>query len=830
MQKTYSRIIIVVLVLIFLMTFEVTLSIAKSQSAAGGAATTGSSQNTSSSSNNASSSQLAGLSYADNDWPKSLPNDTWPLWEPDWWKEHWLLTKAWMWFMPTYDTIEPFAVLCYRLDPANSSSQPFILKPINDIQVDCPDKPDGKKLTIKDYQKKEYEEYLNKLSNLPSSARSCKDHKNTFNVCTPLDENHHLNMDQQLFIAVDATNIPSEQLKLIKLLNINVTNQPGTPIFTSPMAPSPSATSATIGGTGGNAAGKETDAGCAETHMGGSATQIYKLPQPPYPSYTDEMFACKKHILKQFFNDLISYGIVSTTTLSTMLTPTEKKFLENDIMQLTRDSNLTSYITTSLTTSRLLTIPLTAAYAHAMVSCLNSQLSKSELYSRITNSCTDTLIKYCKNPSESLDRLKSTYDATTLDEDLQKLNRAVLDEYFLSSMYNPRQKYFFPWPVELSGDTIPTVSVNIVYTLPAPGKPWTPFTFYPEGSVVIPPVDRKGSESEESPVVNNNHYYIALTGGISGIQPPCFPIKAIKDNEILWWELGINSTLTSSTTKTWQQTHSYNLGDIIQNPFNGLYYAALTKSSTLTGKSGSVPPYFISPSNFTSLESTSTHCTGISNKYPGSIIEKSEERHSNEIKWYDIGATAPASISVYAQPADQVVNVLDQNLPQVHTLYNFILSAGVVYSSLKNNSYGFSQTPTTSGASSPQYQPIQTSSSTIIDPVLFLTWYPFKLDDESQWQWRDLFRFPGLSIGLSLNTPASNFYGGVTIEPIRYVQLSGGVTYAKVTELAPQSTFNPTPSASNSAPATVTDFHWGYFFGVTFNFSNFIQSLFGGSK
>lgn len=79
--------------------------------------------------------------------------------------------------------------------------------------------------------------------------------------------------------------------------------------------------------------------------------------------------------------------------------------------------------------------------------------------------------------------------------------------------------YYLVWPQQLQGDVIPTVSLSLAYTPPAPGTEWTPETVYPEGSVVTPKTD-------------DGHYYTARRGGISGSDAngPVFqPAPTIKD-------------------------------------------------------------------------------------------------------------------------------------------------------------------------------------------------------------------------------------------------------------------------------------------------------------
>ena len=65
------------------------------------------------------------------------------------------------------------------------------------------------------------------------------------------------------------------------------------------------------------------------------------------------------------------------------------------------------------------------------------------------------------------------------------------------------QIFYFRWPIQLIGDTVPTVTVNTVYKVPAPGDRWQSNTLYSPGSVV-------------TPVPADGHFYTAMTEGRFG--------------------------------------------------------------------------------------------------------------------------------------------------------------------------------------------------------------------------------------------------------------------------------------------------------------------------
>jgi len=109
----------------------------------------------------------------------------------------------------------------------------------------------------------------------------------------------------------------------------------------------------------------------------------------------------------------------------------------------------------------------------------------------------------------------------------------------------------------MPGDTIPTVSLNLVYTPVAPALPWTPNTFYPAGRIVI----------QNDPGNTNGHYYIAVNGGISSSDPPVFSLYATKvatlseGSGLSWRDMGL--TPPTSLPSRWAPGHPYGIGDLI---------------------------------------------------------------------------------------------------------------------------------------------------------------------------------------------------------------------------------------------------------------------------
>ena len=182
-----------------------------------------------------------------------------------------------------------------------------------------------------------------------------------------------------------------------------------------------------------------------------------------------------------------------------------------------------------------------------------------------------------------------------------------------------------------------------------------------------------------------------------------------------------------------------------------------------------------------------------------------------KIQWQDAGTAAPSVVAA-GQPADQTLSLLNLTIPQTHSIAIYNLAAGVVYNSVRTPSFSVNSGST-----------VQTGSTPIVDPVLMFTayvlhhWYP--LDAESDWRPQDL--VPGLSFGLSLASPANNFYvGGSSEFFLRNIQITYGLSLANVSEAA--------AGTNGMNPSTSQHFKKGVFGGLTFNISGFIQGLFSG--
>jgi len=173
--------------------------------------------------------------------------------------------------------------------------------------------------------------------------------------------------------------------------------------------------------------------------------------------------------------------------------------------------------------------------------------------------------------------------------------------------------------------------------------------------------------------------------------------------------------------------------------------------------------------------------------------------------------------------SDQLITLLNFTLPQVHQMYFYNVSTGVVASTLRNPMFTRVQQTAPPNAT---FTTIKQNGDITAAPVLMFTAYLKPMDAESRWKAVDL--TPAVSLGFSLASPATSFFFGGSSEIRRNVQFVYGVNYGKVTALAPSGFNDPTSSA---APATQQRFDKGGYFGLTFNI-DFIKGLFGsgGSK
>ncbi len=335
-----------------------------------------------------------------------------------------------------------------------------------------------------------------------------------------------------------------------------------------------------------------------------------------------------------------------------------------------------------------------------------------------------------------------------------------------------------PFPVD-AGGTVNDGTLSWKEIGPTPVIPaWQASTAFSIGAKV-------------TPVPANGYYYEAQSDGVTGPNQPPFPPSGTvaEASNLVWVDSGATPPASLKNLKTWAPSTASFVGDVIQEAASGHYYSVVQ-----AGMSGSTLPEFLVPAP----EKVPENVTGSSN---GPVIH-----------WQDLGTTLPSSVSsLGTTPSDLTVNLLTYTLPQVHTLSYFNLAAGVVGSRIKTYSFvntGTSTTPTWTS----------TTSLVTVDPILALTAYLKPMDAERPWQRSDL--RPGLTLGISLTSPATNFYFGGSSEfpKLRNVQIVYGLSLYRVAILE-------APYSSNTVK-TRQALSLGPFIGLTFNITGFIQTLF----
>lgn len=200
------------------------------------------------------------------------------------------------------------------------------------------------------------------------------------------------------------------------------------------------------------------------------------------------------------------------------------------------------------------------------------------------------------------------------------------------------------------------------------------------------------------------------------------------------------------------------------------------------------------------------------------------ESTTTETKTSGLSPVTSSDTTKTTPSPDQWITLLDASLPQVHPLYYYNVSTGLVASSRRSPSYyRVQQAPAATDNGKAQYQTVRDDGDRQVFPVLFFSIYLKPFDAESPWSRYDWWP-PSISLGFSLTSPSKDFFLGLSFEARRNVQLTAGLHVGKVTALAPSGYVDPT---SSTAPTTKQQFKAGAFLGATFNI-DFIKGLFGG--
>lgn len=416
------------------------------------------------------------------------------------------------------------------------------------------------------------------------------------------------------------------------------------------------------------------------------------------------------------------------------------------------------------------------------------------------------------------------------------------------------QVYYLLYPFPLPGDVLPTLQVTATYLPPSQGEAWQSRTVYPPGSIVVPNA------------VPNGHYYETVDGGVSqDIEPRWNATQAASgDGNCSWQPIGGPAP---QTTAPWKPANTYNAGDFVLSLVTGMTYVQTVSSC----KSGNTLPTFVlpaaitrekraiatglTPDGTTEWKDTGSSTPGCKTTWPAdadvktnaSICDPNDndrtytatkdgrtgkvepdfvhagviELSGNPAIWKDLGQGIPSAVAS-ASPNEQTPTLLNVPLPQTHSRYYYNLASGVVVTTIRTKSFGFpaGSTPTSNGSA------METGSSLLIDPVLFLTRYLRPFDAGRKEKPRDFIDSFGINVGFSLSAPTNNFYFGGTNELLRLVQVNYGFVAAKVPKLAGD-VYIASGGSSTPTPITNQVFAKGGYIGLSFNISGLIQSVTG---
>lgn len=156
----------------------------------------------------------------------------------------------------------------------------------------------------------------------------------------------------------------------------------------------------------------------------------------------------------------------------------------------------------------------------------------------------------------------------------------------------------------------------------------------------------------------------------------------------------------------------------------------------------------------------------------------------------------------------------------IHTFYRFAASQGFAISTVKTRTYGYNAQKN----AAENYGVATTSNSALVEPLLFLTYYPWGggLDPEAK---AKLFKEPGIVFGLSEKNPTSSFYLGIAFEPINNISVIFGGNFTQVSRYDP-SAYDPGATAQHLTPTTHNVYCGGAFVAVAYNFSTLFAQAF----
>lgn len=722
-------------------------------------------------------------------------------------------------------------VACYRLIPGNSATQPFVLQEARtDAQRQtflnaCHSKSDGsldeknpfvaqqcrtarENLIVKetadlnglkavinskpsdvDKLKKAQTQEADESKSLESLKKgSFQDVK--WQPCTTLDSVHPLLMDQTLVIGIDMSKIPTDRMKV---LNLNLTNQQGNPINPTPVR-------ASFGGSGASPT--------ANLDKGG----------PYYLVWPNQ----------------IPGDTISTVNVNIIYTPPAPgdRWLPNTLYP----------------AGSVVTAPSNDGHFYTARTGGISQTDNGPAFGTSTPAIViDGTVVWIDSgstaPQSGGGAAGGTPPGLWMPTTSYNRGQAVFDpyngHYFTASAFTtattcPLQGGATT-PCGMTG--LPPTDPFSLPTITDSTVAWADMGTAPPCS--SPPCAGVNDRLKKSPYAQgawvdpkNGHYYQAVQSGTGTTAdgPFSFPVSAapasVSDGSLIWQDQGVNAP-AGAAPNPWSTFQKY-LKEAFVIGSDAHYYQVAGYTGTTGTLSGPVSsqPYF----PVTAINTPTSEAAA------GTL----------PIVWVDNGTTAPGSVAS-GQPGDTTVSALNLQFAQSHSYSYYNLASGVVYSYIRNRSYGLTcnppplaagvtancQPPGTNSPNTGIIGATQTSSNPTIDPVLLFTIYPKPIDSETRCGAKCIVKtWPGFSFGLSLANPSSTFYAGFSFELLRNLQLVGGYSMAKTTQLPPAGTPQPTSLFGNSGAAnpavTVQNYAHEPFWGLTLNISGFIQSLFGG--
>jgi hypothetical protein len=197
----------------------------------------------------------------------------------------------------------------------------------------------------------------------------------------------------------------------------------------------------------------------------------------------------------------------------------------------------------------------------------------------------------------------------------------------------------------------------------------------------------------------------------------------------------------------------------------------------------------------------------------------------NNISWNVISSTSTVS-------SNQVLNLLTEELPQVHSPSLWSISTAIVRTnfSVPNNFALPNQTGNCSSCTP------QVMSSPISDIALMITPYIFHhvlydpknkyfnvdgIDTESAWSAKDM--LPEPFIGFGLNGVGSNYYAGLSFEFFRNIQFIYGEAWIKSQLPTSYGIGSGSSGTGPTTPVTYSGFSHGPFWGIAFNISGLMS-------